>query len=94
MEGMEVMSAMAQALPLHKLQCSNGAEANRFQLGVYLQRCGGCAMYPVSTTLELDAVRAVVCCAWSRSPKGIQADYMCDLIMAPVVACSGRKEHI
>ena len=35
MEGMDVMSAMAQALPLHKLQCSNGEEAYRFQLGVY-----------------------------------------------------------
>ena len=48
-------------------------------------------MYPVSTTWELDAVRAVVCCAWSCSPKGIQADYMYDLIM---VEFFRRKEHI
>ena len=50
-------------------------------------------MYPVSTTRELDAVQVVVRCARSRSPKGIQADYMYDLIMAQVMEFSGRKEH-
>ena len=49
-------------------------------------------MYPVSTTRELDAVRAVVRCARSRSPKGIQADYMYDLIMAQVVEFFLKKK--
>ena len=70
-EGMDVMSAIGQALPLHNLQCSNGEEANRFRLGVYYNDARGAAMYPVSTTRELDAVRAVVCCARSSSPKRI-----------------------
>ena len=51
-------------------------------------------MYPVSTTRELDAVRAVVRCARSRSPKGFQADYMYDLIMAQVVEFLRNEKNI
>ena len=91
MEGMDVMSAMAQALPLHKLQCSNGEEANRFSIRRLLQRCVGAAMYPVSNTRELDEVRAVVRCTRSRSPKRNQADYMYDLIMAQVAEFFWKK---
>ena len=45
----------------------------------------------VSTTRELDAVRAVVRCARSRLPKRTQADYMYDLSMAHVAEFPEEK---